>query len=385
MRFYSIKFSPAAGEEIPKVLTEGKIDYTLFTSHPIDAQGNFSYNPGCPEVSFEVLTAWAHMITSPFHLQIMNIPAELLQYAKMYNNLICEISAGFQPGNNYGGMLPLEVGPSSHAGVIATGYVQNCFGNWLGTNLVMDFLIYPSPMGSPSLEVSGNDGFASPQNFTFSWAYDANGYYNPLEQELNTWFKEKFNIEVKGTLNPKLAPPPAGIKLNYTVFDKFAESIRAYSVQCIDPANSDAFRNGLGNFQGYRGVSMVYNFASRTIFVWDGTATGEIEGIQLQYSDFIGQPTWTSSAGTVQSVHPMRNDFVLAAPVTYPKQLPQIQSTQYAATGNFAILNASGETLQIQMVRHVGRYRDTSPEAWATFLNAGPAVRYNPSPPAEEV
>lgn len=397
MRFYSIKFSAAKGRMIPPLLNKGPIDFTLFTSHPVDKEGNFRYNPACPEVSFEVLTAWAHMITSPFHLQIKNIPAELLQYAKLYNNLVCEISAGFQPGSNYGGSLPLEVAPEKRTGVIATGYVQNCFGNWIGTNLVMDFLIYPSPMGAPSLDQSGNDGYASPQNMTFEWGYNNDGDYDPLETALAQWLEPQFGVKVVGKLNPNLSPPQNRydqygniyrnpLKITYTVFDKFAESLRAYSVQNIDPdriSSVDGANRGV--FQGYRGVSMVYNFAINTIIVWDGTATGQIPGINLTYEDFIGQPTWTSSAGTVQSVHPMRNDFQLGASVKYPAQLPQIQSTQYAATGNFAVLNASGEQLQIQMVRHVGRYRDTSADAWATFLNAGPAVRYDPKPPVEEV
>jgi hypothetical protein len=398
MRFYSIKFSAPKGRSISPLLNKGPIDYTLFTSHPVDKEGNFRYNPGCPEVYFEVTTAWAHMITTPFHLQIKNIPAELLQYAKLYNNLVCEISAGFSPGSNYGGSLPLEIGPEKRSGVICVGYVQNCFGNWIGTNLVMDFLIYPSPLGSPSLEQSGNDGYASPQDMTFTWEYNPDGTYDSLRDKLAAFLGPRFGVDVIGKLNPKLAPPPRlqdrrtgniypnPLVIDYTVFDKFAEKIRSFTVQSIDPDRWKKIQNNdQGAWQGYRGVSMLYNFSLNAIILWDGTDTVSPGGTQLQYQDFIGQPTWTSSAGTVQSVHPMRNDFQLGELVKYPAQIPQIQSTQYAATGNFAVLNASGEQLQIQMVRHVGRYRDTSADAWATFLNVGPAVRYDPGPPVEEI
>lgn len=378
MRFYEIKFEAENGK-LPESLTQGGIDYSIFTSHPKGI-----YNPGCPEIEFDVLLAWEHFIREPFVISVKNIPAQMLQYAKEYNQLKCTVTAGYAPNQPGGSMLPLETAFAKNTSVIAVGYVQNCFANWIGTNLIMQFLINPCPIGSANLPQSGTQDPTSPQNYLFNWPPEGS-LFDALETTMKTFYKESI-VKIVGTISDKVEYNNSKTAVNFTYsnFAEFAEGVRNATLAVLNPENRTT--SGNGNFQGYRGVYMHWDYATKNILLWDGTATTGFnkQGYSLDYFEFIGQPTWTSAAGVVQSVHPMNPALKMTTRVKYP-QIPQVQTGQFAHAGGYSgvVLNAANQILTIQMVRHVGRYRDTSADAWATFINAGSAVRFDPGTPAE--
>ena len=364
MRFYRISFRKPDGSQIAGV---SQYFPDTFSSH--DEFGNF--NPGALEVEFEVANAWGHTLAAQTHLRIHNPTLDMVRNAKNYNNAVCEIQAGFKSG------LPLA--NPSQAGIIGLGRVQNTFANWVGTDLVLDFLIWPSSdFGSPDLIFSANTGTGSAVAYNFNW--NKGSLLEAIQQTF-----QQYGMKVTGALSEKLnSPPPGGVQTWLSNYQSYAEFVRSLSISLIDPPSyavsgtgTNTSASGQGQFQTYLGAQMFWVPNSKQILVYDGTTKSGV--IDLKYEEFIGQPTWLSVAGHLQSVHPMRSDVGLGFQVQYPKSLPtQANAAQFAVRDQ--INSPSSGALYIQQVRHVGRFRDTSPTGWVTYIDASPPNRVNPNP-----
>lgn len=353
MRYYDITFSNPDGGIIFGVPNQ-------FTSHP-----NGIYNPGAMEIEFDITNAFGHFLAQPSHLRIHNPDVNWVNNARSYNGSYVTIRAGFKSG------LPLA--NSSQSGVIAYGIVWNSFGNWMGTDLVLDFLIYPAAgYGSPDLNYSFGTGPTSPYSYTFRWGQQSNTVNSSMLSAIKaTLAVNNITLNSESVLNDKLSSPP---KTEYskfcTTFQEFAKTINDISLQVIAPASAST-NSGTGTTQNYRGVWIGF-LPDGSVLAYDGTSPPG--SIQLQYQEFIGQPTWLTDGGIVQSVHPLRNDINIGFDIQYPPNIPAVLNPLFSAAGRYNVLNASAKTLRVQQVRHVGRYRDTSATGWVTYVNAGSAI-----------
>ena len=360
MRYYKIEFSNPLGgypANVPAV----------FESHP-----NGIYNPGCLEIQFDIANVYGNMSIPATNLRIHNVPVELVKNARSYNGMNVTISGGFKPASpDYQSRMPLE--KPTLSGILGQGVVNTCFGNWLGTDLVLDFLIWPSPvLGSNDLVRSPANGSGTVYQYNFDWT--SGSLLNALTKMFNSIGLQMVpNLKIDPIFDN---PPGAGFKTSYTTFGEMANGILGISIDIKDPPTYSRSANK-GVYQEYRGVWV--GFKGPNILVYDGTQ--KIGAVQLQDDEFIGQPTWVSSDGIVQSVHPMRNDILLGYEIQYPKNIPTIIGPQYSPAGREYSLNASSSTLRVQQVRHVGQFRGTSATSWATYVNAGSAIRIAPNNP----
>jgi hypothetical protein len=360
MRYYKITFTNPNG----KPVANGANFPASFSSHHDDG----TFNPGALEVEFEISNAFGHILAAQTHIRIHNPTLEMIQNARQYNGCICTIEAGFKSG------LPLA--NPNLAGVVGFGVVQNTFANWMGTDLVLDFLLYASAdFGSPDLAYSVDTGAGSPFPYSFQWG---KGYSSNLIDALKSTFGYQ-GLTVTGSLNSKLNiqpdPPIKDVKYN---FQTFASFINKMSIGIVDPSDYQKGGQG-GNFQKYPGVSLFYIPGSKQILAYDGTAAASNKAINLALEEFIGQPTWLNSLGVMQSVHPMRSDVSLGFDIQYPSSLPTLASAQYIGAGRNLLVNPSQGPLRVQQVRHAGRFRDTSATGWVTYIDAGSAFRVNPN------
>lgn len=365
MRYYKITFSNPNGG-FPAGLPY------LYTSHPNDI-----YNPGCLEITFDIGNVFADSNIPPTHLRIHNIPVNIVQGARLYNGMNVVIEAGFKAANpNFKSTLPLE--NVNQSGIIAQGVVQTCYANWLGTDLVLDFLIWPNPkLGSANTMRSYDTGAGSSYPFQFQWISGS------MSDAILNALKFMGVTKVEGTISNKLNSLPAGVsgyQKYVTTFQEFANYILKLSVLLVDPPAQN--KDGTGVYQKYTGVRIAIN--QKTVTLYDGTTTDE-KFVQLKYQEFIGQPTWVSANGELQSVHPMRNDIFLGGLVRYPAGIPSIIAPQYSPTLRQYNVNESAEPLRVFQVRHVGQFRGSSATSWATYVNAGSAIRINPNNPQEGV
>jgi hypothetical protein len=362
VRYYNIQFADQFGKPIFGVPNR-------FTSHNAGI-----FNPGALEVEFDITNAFGHFLAAPTHLRIHNPMIEWVTNARLYNGTYCTIEAGFKHG------LPLA--NPNQSGVIGWGIVQNSFANWIGTDLVLDFLIYPATdFGSPDTNYSFSTGPGTPSVYDFTWG---NASYSPSAVNGAVPFLEalkatfnKLNITLNGILDEKLNAPPKNTTYGFfgTNFREFANYINDISLQVVSPPTLTG--SGAGSFQKYNGVWLGY-MPDGTVLAWDGTTPTKT--IQLDYAEFVGQPTWLTEGGIVQSVHPMRNDISIGSKIKYPQNLPSVLNPFYAAAGRYNVLSASAQELYVQQVRHVGRFRDTSSTGWVTYINAAGAVPTNPYP-----
>lgn len=359
MRYYSIEFSNPNGgfpAGVPSV----------YTSHQ---QG--IYNPACPEIQFDIPNVFADAVITPTHLRIHNVPVDLIKKARQYNGMSVVIKAGFKPAiPGLNSQMPLE--KPEQAGIIGQGVVQTCYGNWLGTDLVLDFLIWPNPkLGSPNTIRSYNTGTTSPESYQFFWEKGS------LLEAITNTLKPMGITKVSGSINASLNnPPKVPILLYFTNLSGFAKYIQETSVLWVNPPGQE--KNGDGVYQKYVGVKMT--FKGSEVILFDGTDSPVF--VQLKYNEFIGQPTWVTDSGMVQSVHPMRNDIWLGYEVRYPAGTPTIIAPQYSPVLKEYNINESAAPLKVYQVRHLGRFRGTGATDWATYVTAGSAIRIPPNNPS---
>jgi hypothetical protein len=260
----------------------------------------------------------------------------------------------------FGGMARgLPLANPAQAGLLMSGTILQCFGNWQNTDQTLDmlFAVGGTAAGSPNFagagsNASGNFPFSMPAGTTL-----ARAIANTLSIALP-------NIPPTISVSPKLI-------LNYdqtghySSLYQFASFVQALSIGIMGDPN-------------YAGVQIVSN--GSTINVFDGagpatitsasgaTSTPTVKNIAWQ--DLIGQPTWIApNAISFKCV--MRADIHQGDTV----MLPQTLVTQNnAANSNFAAspqtkLTFSGNFL-VMNCHHYGASRQPDATSWNTTYQA---------------
>jgi hypothetical protein len=138
----------------------------------------------------------------------------------------------------------------------------------------------------------------------------------------------------------------------YPSLDAFNAYIKQRSVAVLNQPN-------------YYGVQVAYDPATSSLNVFDGTQSAGTAK-QLNFADFIGQPTWLGNAVNFKT--PMRADLKVGATVAMPQGLNPINTAQSSIIARNK--TAFQGKYQISQVRHVGNYREASADAWVTVVDA---------------
>lgn len=343
MRWYNITFTRKPGTPVNPNLP------LIYSS--IDSLGN--NNPGALEVDFDIINASGRFIGKSSHLRIHNVPLSICQQAQNYQGLEVKISGGFLGGVSSG----FQLARRWQAGVIGFGKVQACIPNYMGTELVMDFVIIPSAAGSPELDLSDTAVSNAPRSYVFKWEKGQS-----FIEAMRTTFKA-LDIKVKGKVSDKVKINTTQVDITWAggSYNQFCMFINDRTRNLVEPNTPQAK-------QTYAGVEMTF-VAKDTVLVYDNTIGGGV--IELQADEFIGQPSIFTPIGLqVQSIHPLRSDIIVSGYVQYPNISTLIGALPVAGTQNKPI-TASNKKLWVSQVRHIGRFRDTSAQGWATYITAG--------------
>jgi hypothetical protein len=359
VRYYAIKLTtPAGALYVPPSLGDLQLDggvggasFTSFT--------NGKTIPGAWNIGLDLPVIDAATSQGFATLRVWGISVAEIAQA---NNLAGNLSEGL-PGYNiaiYGGMKPglplatelVQRNPKA-SGLLFQGSVYQCFGNWIETDMTLEFVIMQGQASTPS-KVGGIGTLAIPKNFVWNW---------PAGQQMSVAIKNCLETGCPGVkVNPSIsqslvrnAPDPAF----YPTLEQLA--------QYVNRASRDILK-----MPGYRGVSIVP--AGSTFLVYDvgpGSAkpTGPVTNIAFQ--DLIGQPTWIA-APLIQFKTVMRADLVNGALVKLPPALTT--NTQAAASSLINQKAAFQGTFQIVSLRHVGDFRNPSADAWVTIVEALPST-----------
>ncbi len=317
MRYYKIVITnPTTGAAITPSSLQGQ----LITSLNPDG----SFNPSALNVELDLPIATSHAPKGDGLVRVWGLGIKDLGGAFDLNP-----AAGGKQGalvTVYGGMsagLPLAT--SAQAGLLVKGQVYQAYGNWLGTEQTVDFILRPPQQGTTDV----------PANYTLNWKAGTQ-LSDALTTVLNAALpgvKQVMNISDRLTL----AYDQPGY---YGTLTQLSQFLNPLSKSIVTDA-------------GYQGVTIAY----------DGTQ------VTVRFQDLLGQPTWIGpNRISVKLV--MRGDIDLLTQVTLP---PSIVSTQSGAftglTGNNPSnsLTFSGP-YQVTSLHHYGNFRQPDAASWNTTL-----------------
>lgn len=288
-----------------------------WTTHP-----NGKYDAGAQNIMFDMLITPYSTPTGGQTVTIEGVSLNDLQNSVEFTGLQLQLSAGMKKG------LPLA--NPAQSGLIAVGNIFQSFGNWEGTEMTLDFVVYPS-----SLE----------NNLNFYWEAGT-PLLNALQSTLNTAFPSiKTNINISGNLIQ-----PHDEYGAYTSLDSFAQMI--------------------AEITGAMGHEVFITLQNGVINVFDDTY--HPPPIQLDFKDLIGQPTWID-VNIMQVKMVLRADISVGAQILMPIGLQSVpgQVTTLAPALPSGLKYKSsfqGKFTVIEM-RHIGNLRSSDGAQWATIIN----------------
>jgi len=329
VRAYKIIITnPATGEVIKPTSQTGITDNVSYTSFV-----NGVNIPGALNVEFDVpFSAFATPTGPGAYIKIWGVSlAEVFQAADL-NGMSIEVYAGMIKG------LPLA--KPEQFGLIAQGTINQAFGNWLGIEMSIDFIVV-ADMGTAD----------APKNIILNWAQG-----QTLQSALTATFATAFpNAPVTFAISGNLVAPESIVGY-YATVTELAKDVLAASLYIMnDPT--------------YLGVQIFQKGGAFSIY--DGTSAGTPK--PLAFEDFIGQPTWIDQ-GTVQFKCNLRADLSVGDYVSFPTVVAT-QTASGASPFGSALKNKSSfeGTFQITDGHQFANFRQPPGESWNTTFNAIPA------------
>lgn len=240
------------------------------------------------------------------------------------------------------------------SGLIFSGKIFEAFGNWVGTEMSLDFVLRPESLPVPPPEMEGVDG-----NFVLNWTRGTT-----LQDALTETFANAY----------RAAPMPSRFLLSdpraassdqigaYTNLGELAGAV--HSATLFDSA-------GPVHIVAQNGHILVTDFQPNP-------DDAPIKGIA--FTDLIGQPTWIGKQH-IQVTTVLRADLEvgnriqLTAGGTNMPQAPGLVSVTAAAyPNNFKYRASFSQPLRIQQMRQVGNSRSADAGEWVTIMNCIPAA-----------
>jgi hypothetical protein len=284
-------------------------------------------------------------------VRFYGVSLEELNQAHLLEGYRITVKGGMQKG------LPLA-NPSQN-GVVAEGWIYQCYGNWQGAQKTLDLNIYP-------VGASGGVPYApnAKLNFMFVW---------------------KKGTQLRGAIESTLsmALPVISKKINisnelvatqdfdgsYTTLAAFGDAIKRWT-------NRTEYRGikTLGGGQ-YAGVNIAK--PQTDIIVYDDTSSAYTENTrekpkQLNFVDLIGQPTWLDGS-SVNFKTVMRADIKVGDYIKFPRGvsnpfvlLPQGVPVPGSHSRNSLTFDG---IFKVRAVFQFGRYRSVSEDAWVTSFD----------------
>jgi len=312
--------------------------YRIVTpNQTFDATGD----PNALNCELDIPIGYEHLPKSGAFCRLWGIPLQTLLNAKSFNQQTIQVFGGMQKG------LPLA--NPAQQGLLVQGSVFPALGNWVGTDMTLDFYI-TAPLGE------GNP--AKPANIVHNWQ-QGQPLSQAIQQALSTAFPG-FTVNVN--ISPSLV-------LNYTDTG-FYQTIGQYATYIFNISKS------IMTSSTYQGVQM--SVQGNRIIVQDGTSPNT-NAVQINFQDLVGQPIWTGP-NTIQFKTVMRGDINMSQRVTLSKAIAQTTAFQGAgAVNNGSNSNLIQGTFVVGTngagIRHTGNFRQPDWASWCTTFDCiGPVA-----------
>lgn len=241
----------------------------------------------------------------------------------------------------FGGMqkgLPLATLAAGQSGLLISGVILQAFGNWMGPNQTLDFVITSD----------GGATQAAPANLVLNWKKGTK-LADAINQTLTAAYPSlKVNVNISSSL--VLTSDEAHA---CSTIQQFAEYVNNLSQSIISGGT-------------YSGVQIFSNKGAINVF--DNSAPAN-NTTSVAFTDLVGQATWLD-AFTIQFNTQMRADLTIGSTV----KLPSLVGAQAITTpqSNSFVRNktAFDGSWNINAIRHVGNSRGADAMDWVSTFQA---------------
>lgn len=293
-----------------------------WTTHP-----NGIYDPAALQIEFDALVGPYGTPTGASTITVYGIALQDLTQAQQFAGMTLELKAGMKAG------LPL-VNPAQ-AGTILKGTIFQSFGNWEGVNQTLDFVVIP-----------GVYTLANPGNLLLDWS---------AGEELSDALKQTFSVAYPGV--PVVMNMSTDLVQNHdephicATLDQLAQVVGDITEGIFDNRVNIAIQAG-------------------KIVVYDNTYRPA--PVQLNFNDFIGQPTWIA-VNTIQVKTVSRADLQIGGLVKMPQGLQNapgfVNTTSNSFPSSIKYKSTFQDNFIVQELRQVGNFRAADATQWATIIN----------------
>ncbi len=322
MRYYKIVISGGGGQPV------------TYTSHPNGLMQ--PPDPGALNTELDIFQSVSHLPAGNNFIRLWGVSLQTLAQASLLNGQSITVYGGMGKG------LPLA--NPQQAGILAAGTVYQAFGNWQGINMTLDINMIPGQAPAQATNIAaGSQAATLPANIALNW--QAN---QPLSTALTTALQTAYpGYTVKVSITPNLV----------TTYQNphYCGSLTELA-QWLRPVTQDIVGGS------YPGVSITVK--GNVISVYDGTTPPSAK--QIVFNDLVGQVTWIKPQ-TVQLNCVMRGDLNVGDQITMPAGQIATQSQSYS---QFRQASAIQGTFMIEMIRHVGNFRQPQGTAWISVVDA---------------
>ena len=295
-----------------------------------------TFDPAAQNIEFDVLTTPYDEPTGSSVVILQGPDLDDLTQAHQFAGYTLTLKAGMKDG------LPLSA-DQGKPGLILQGVVVQGFGNWVGTDMELAFVITAGIAYD----------YENPGNIVLHWQSG-----QQLTDALTLTFKTAFPALVPDIqISPSLVLPYTETGM-YSSLSELSRSVRAIT----RPMNIAP------NYQGVR----IWVHGNK-IIARDFTVSSGRSPVQINFNDLIGQPTWIAQ-DTIQVVTVLRSDVGMGGCILMPKNLPygpgtittspslqnSYQNFQASFTGSFVVTK----------VRQIGNSRNSDGQQWVTVIEA---------------
>jgi hypothetical protein len=286
-------------------------------------------DPGALNVILDIPVAVEHLPKSGAYAQIWGISLQTLLNAKSFNKQTIQVFGGMQQG------LPLA--NPAQQGLLVQGTIFPALGNWVGTDMTLDFYI-AAPLGESNP--------AKPANIVHNWQ-QGQPLSQAIQSALGTAFPS-FTTTINISPSLVLANPEPGF---YQTIGQYADFLFGISKSIM-------------NSPTYQGVQV--SLQGSKIIVYDGT-TPSSNAIQINFQDLVGQPIWTG-VNTIQFKTVMRGDININQKITLPPTIATLTQSSGGAVGGANSNQIQGSFTVLQQ-RHTGNFRQPDWASWCTTFD----------------
>jgi hypothetical protein len=338
-RFFSIAISSLTTPTTPSTTSAPTTIGGTGSGLTFTSVVNGVFNPRALLVEFDFLSFQnAATGTDGATITIHGVGLANITQAQKFSGRTVQVRAGMSGG------LPLE--DPTQQGLILNGQILQSWANWVGTEMDLNLLVFPSLYT-----------YTTPGNFVLNWPAGTT-----LQNALQITFQTAF--------------PNVGVVFNLSQPYILGRSVMSNHATLTQLAALIRSTTATPQFKGVTISTPINN----TIVVSDGLLSQGAQPKQIKYTDLVGQPTWIAATSMMVTTV-MRGDIQVGSVILMPPGPGGPGQVTLAGVGisatsvqpaNVNYATAFQGQFVVTAIRHIGNSRGTEPTAWVSVFECQP-------------